>query len=575
MPKLTKKMALKPFLETVEKYCSQLSKQQLLETILNIAQMVPQEQRSDFLHRITPTKNQDVEVMQDDEENIIDDICGLREEIEERIASIENGSYYEEYEAWDEYNYDEEPEYISEEQKEALEALFRATDVFFLSNQLKVAKEAFEQLFELQLEDFSLDIDLREPRARYCRCIYELVPSQQRIQALLEGIVPRHSLRFEQRPLFTGKYPFLQDIIDARPGELPDFEQFLPAWEKALAKLDSERAALLRLETIDFMKGLEGISTQARKWSKNQPLGYIFWLEKLIAQKAWTEVASVSQEALAVLPEGNYRAEIADFLMLAAQATNDFPLILKGKQEHFLSVPTDRSLLNWINEAEFQQQKTEALQQVLHFLPEKKGKSSLYVKASLMAGEIDKAFERVKDAKPVSWSHHENPVGVVFAGILIALLPDHQQPTQIFQDILARYSSTEYYSFERSFESSLPEKNSLKLPSMTEQIIQGLREQKGYDSQRTLWLEWAEKIGKQRVEHIVSNKHRDAYERAAKVLGALGEYFILSDQETHGISLITHYRNVQFNRHSAFRRELDHVIASSKLLRTKGIVKKH
>ena len=56
-------------------------------------------------------------------------------------------------------------------------------------------------------------------------------------------------------------------------------------------------------------------------------------------------------------------------------------------------------------------------------------------------------------------------------------------------------------------------------------------------------------------------------ESAAEILGSLAECYSLIGEEGKGRSMIDEYRNEKFNRHSAFRGELDSIIASSGLLR--------
>jgi hypothetical protein len=544
MTKKNQGLALKPYLETIEKYCSQQTQPKLLEIILRIAQTIPQNERASFLQKITENEAEKV-ILVSYEGSLIDDIQKLRKEVDERISAIENGTYCEEYEAWDEYDEYDEIDYLSEEQKDDLEDLFQQTESLFLSNQLKAAKQAFDELFDFQLDDLDLNIDLREPRARYCRCIYEVVPSEERVEAVLNGIAPQESIRFNHYQRFSqclseSKSPFLQDIIDAYLGELADFEEFLPKWEKALARLDSDRAALLRLEAIEFMQGLEGIAKQARKWAQKQPLGYLFWIQKLVNQQSWEEVASVSQEALSVLPHGEYRADIADSLTLAAESSNNSQLLCEGKKQKFFSLPDDNSLMAWLSEAEVQEKKTGALKDALDFLSKKNPLPKvLYAKTNLIAGKVDKAFELVKsDEKSYGWSSEHNPAGIVFASVLITLLPQNQEPSQGIRNFL------QDYVIGRSFYRLDSEKTTSKI-SMTDQILQGIRHHKWSKSQQTSWLEWAKNNCKQRVEFIVGNKHREAYHRAAQVLCILGEYYILSGNETEGISLIKHYRNIQ------------------------------
>jgi hypothetical protein len=194
-----KTKALKPYLEAIEKYCSGLTKKELLEAILSIAKRVPQAKRVDFLEQLTqnPENNSVVDTIS--QETLIQQIRDLRQEVEERAASIEDGSYYEEYpEEYPEEYSEEAPECISEEQKEALEILFQQTEALFLSNQLEAAKAAFDELFEFELESLYLGIDLRETRARYCRCIYEICSPEQRVESLLDAIASTQSFQLSQ-----------------------------------------------------------------------------------------------------------------------------------------------------------------------------------------------------------------------------------------------------------------------------------------------------------------------------------------------------------------------------------------
>jgi hypothetical protein len=78
---------------------------------------------------------------------------------------------------------------------------------------------------------------------------------------------------------------------------------------------------------------------------------------------------------------------------------------------------------------------------------------------------------------------------------------------------------------------------------------------------------WAERIGCDRVERIVSGKRRRAYDRAAQVLGALAEYHVLSNARDKALSLLNEFLQVKFPRHRAFRTEAKHVMEGIELLR--------
>jgi uncharacterized Zn finger protein len=84
------------------------------------------------------------------------------------------------------------------------------------------------------------------------------------------------------------------------------------------------------------------------------------------------------------------------------------------------------------------------------------------------------------------------------------------------------------------------------------------------------YTDWAFLIGRDRVDGIVSNKHRSAYQRAAWVLGSLAEIHAARGETQNTRSLIEEYCKEKYNRHTAFRREVRQVISDSPLLRQFG-----
>lgn len=559
----TDKLALKPFLETIEKRCVSLTREQLLDTLLGLAQTVPQDKRQQFLQNLTRSQTLKVEVAplsEDNHDSLVDSIQSLREEVEERMASIEDGSYYSENnEAWYEYSEEDGADYFSDEQKQGFEQFLAQVGTLFLSNQLTVAKKGFEELFKFPLDHTSLNLDLRESRARYCRCLYETLPPERRVSELLTALAPEESPSPTPQHLLDGKYPSLQDLVDARPGKLPEFDSFLPAWQAALMNLHTDRAALLRLEANYLSQGLNAVATLAREWKDQQPYGYLFWIEKLITQADWPEVAIITQEALYALSYGEPRAKVADALRLAAEQLGETSLLLKGQRERCLSLPGEVPLLNWFNEAEKQGRKAEEITIALNFLANKNRLTSLYAKVCLVAGEIDKAFALAKEEKSYGWSY--SSAGVVFAGLLTAMLPPKTPPSLCIHHLLEHYVEKNAVASAVREEKSLP-----KGERMIDQVLKGLHSQASSPSQHIQWIQWAEQIGRGRIEHILNNKFRKAYHRAAEVLVALAEYFFLTERSEHGQSLIVYYRDVQYPRHTAFRNELNSVIKSSSVL---------
>ena len=152
MKTTSRKMALKPYLETVRKHCLGLSKEELVETLLELAQEEPVRGRVDFLDRIRAfapkSTDRNSRTGKDFAESLLERIAALREEIEERIESIENGDYWEDGDHWDEGHDEEGPDYVTSEQIEELENLFLETGGIFLDGKLETACRLYRALFD-------------------------------------------------------------------------------------------------------------------------------------------------------------------------------------------------------------------------------------------------------------------------------------------------------------------------------------------------------------------------------------------------------------------------------------------
>ena len=91
------KIALKPYLDTITGYCNTLSNEELTDILICLAKDVPTSGRVNFLEKIEsylPGRRPAIMSEAGPVEQILDDIEALRESIEERIRSIEDGSYW-------------------------------------------------------------------------------------------------------------------------------------------------------------------------------------------------------------------------------------------------------------------------------------------------------------------------------------------------------------------------------------------------------------------------------------------------------------------------------------------------
>jgi len=573
------KIALKPYLDKIAGYCSTLSNQELTDILICLAGDVPTSGRVNFLEKIEsylPGRRPAVIPDTDAVEQILYGIEALKESIEERIRSIEDGSYWDDLDVWGDDGYDEEePDYISEDQGEELGSFFDDAERLFLDDRLEDARKVYEALFNLidvikEEAYFSPpdEVDIREARARYCRCVYETANMDKGLNEFIRAMEVDVSNLYNENE-YDEDYPLMQDVIDAKPGEMEGLESFFSAWKKALTKRGTKgRPAGLLLEAVHRLEGISGVSRLAKEWKNRQPQGYLFWLNILKKDNDQKGIIRVSIEGLKALKEGKPRERVAEFMIDAAKELNDAHHILLGKRERFFSYISDQNLLDLVDEATAQDKRDGELDAIIKFFEGRKaidqGKE-LYARALLMSGNLNSAFVLAKNERGVGWSSGNN-AGVVF-GAILSVLADHSEKAGTIKTLLRDYAN------KRAIYSEKFSTDDCKGTSFYDEIIKGLTQIKEIKLQAAEYLSWAEKMGKSRIEHIVSNKHRRAYERAAQVLGSLAEAYMAMGQKSKAVKILHVYYNEKYNRFSAFRKEVKAVVKASDLLRNAGFLK--
>ena len=140
-------LALRPFIEALREHCRNLSKDELIETILSLAGDVSPRERASFLDRISLASGRAVNAF--DVQNLISRIEGVCEDIAARRSAIEDGSYWDEYQNeidFDRYGWDADPAPVTDKQIDVLESLFLEADALFLDGRLNAAAAAYRLL---------------------------------------------------------------------------------------------------------------------------------------------------------------------------------------------------------------------------------------------------------------------------------------------------------------------------------------------------------------------------------------------------------------------------------------------
>lgn len=560
-------LALKPYIELVRTHCNKLSSSELVDLVCSIAQKVPTKERQSFLEKLetTSTTPSDPSDSEEKVDEIIERIEEIIEDILDRQKSIDDGSYYEIYEDYSNY-YNHEPDIVSLEQREELEDVFTDADLLFFDGELDSARKVYQQLFSIfqhhielnlyyEIDRQDIDINWQETLARYCRSVYETASAADRTQEVLDAMEVDYPVAGQYNDPYEKWLPSLQDVYNARPGDIAGWNDFLQGIQTALQRKSDNRAVLLCLEAVHRTDGFQGLAAAVRQ--KKSPVGYLYWLNQLEEEVLWEKTAQAALEALDSMPPDRLRTAAAAALIRAGEQTEKKDLVLYGKQEQFFSEPNGQHLNCWLEEARKQEDKEEMLHTALAFLNNRLGSSQkdksweenrfflLKIKVLLLLGRLEDASAEIDGKAVVGWSNTKQTTAVVYTCILLAL-------------VRCSVKAQTIHGLASSYLALSDEK------MIADEILQHLAEPAPATQKE--WFQFAERMTQARIDHIVFNKYRKAYARAAEVLGGYMEALILNDQKDQAVEFLHLNRNQKYNRFSAFRAEIQRVIGSSPLL---------
>lgn len=562
-------IALKPYLDAIRSHCEKLTANDLVDFIYSLALAKEPEDRQAFLDQVLNSPEyqsadcEKEETTPDDEKMILDRIENLKASIVERMESIEDGSYWDR--SWDspeEYYDDEDPDYISEEDKSEIGMLLAMTDGCFLRGNFALAETIYEifakwfsprgdEAFSFELRPWDIDTNWRESRARLLRSIYETGSDETKITKFMEMLEIEAQVYANSFGFTDGDYPLLQEVYDSHPTPPEKWDEFLKQIKALLEEEFSNRAQVLYLEICLKLEGIESVKNLVQ--SRKTPISYLFLLEKFMEMDDWDGVHIFAEEALQNMKNGGHREQVAQILTKAGEALKNDNLILTGKREVFYSDPEEEKLASLITEANKQGVRNQELEQAVKVLKKShKDEKRLLIMLLFMLGKIQGAYAVLEEKDPVGWSYDSDGIAVFTGGVLAALVNSDQKATTINKFLEEHCDDS--YSFSGNGGKILSE------------ILCGLKEVLKTSEEKAEWFSFARKIIESRVDNIVSNKHRKAYDRAARVLGALMEAFVLNGEETVTTEIFDVFRNQKFRQFSAFRRELDEVVKKSSLL---------
>ncbi|MBN1174715.1 MAG: hypothetical protein JXA67_21320 [Micromonosporaceae bacterium] len=506
----------------------------------------------------------------------VPDAGALLADIDAFVEQVRSGAYFEGW-GWDD-DLHEERAWGDESWAGEMDDLFAGAADAFLAGDLDLARNAYGRLldaFRLDEEvgafcgpasaSDMVDTDVTEAVARYLRAVYETTPQPERA-----GVLYRRYTDLCHRARSLN----LQAIADTRRSDLPDLERFLPGWIEILTEHTGgfwarDRQRLLTEATV-WHAGTDGLGPVARRPGDHQPTAYLDWIDALTRDGRLADAAAAAREALSVTGFPAERAaDAADRLAMLNQRLGDPAGALDATHTAWRAHPTRPRLMALVAAA----QTAGALDATLSTEADRAGTEPdrLTCELLLLAGRIDAAADRLAGSDPLGWSQPTHPGPVVWPHLLAATAPAAPDKTTHLGRLFAAIDTADrwYGGYSDDFDpaddltgTGGPHAGTLALSTL---LAGCSREHPGTPAQRQRWLTVARDVADRRIDAVVSNKHRGAYQRVAVLAVAYAESLTLDGDPSGATAYIAGVR-ARYPRHTAFRAELDRATAASPLL---------
>jgi hypothetical protein len=574
-------LALSDFLAAMEERLERLAPGQLRAVLLAHAQRLPARDREAFLgifpggpdSAASPARAPDQDGA---DPHLLADISAFCEQ-------VRSGVYFQGW-GWDD-NLQDERSWGDESWVEEMDDLFARAAEVFLAGNMAGALDAYGRLLDaLGLDEevgtFSgpsaaadmVGTDIGEAVARYLRALYETTPPGERAAAVYQRYADLHYLA----PSLS-----LHAIAGTRREQPADLSLFRSAWIDVLAaNTDGIWAASrqrLLTEAAVWQGGIDGLAEVARRPGTHQPTTYLDWIDALAGADRLADAGAAAREGLALVDlPGERAAEMADRLATVTLRQGDTVTSLQARRRAWRAAPSRQRLLAMVTAA----RAAGALSATLIAEAEHHATAPdrLAAELLLLADRADQAGELLAKAPALGWSRPGHPGAVVLPYLMVAATG---RPVPPCTTILGRHFAAIDAIGTRDATPSAGGSPGGEEPSgqntddqtgrpatpqvpLSTLLAQRLSTQ-AVPPQRQQWLALAQATVEQRVDAVVTRKHRGAYARVAELAAACAETLTLCRGTTAGEAFLTLIRN-RYPRHVAFRRELDTAIRTSSLL---------
>lgn len=571
---------LAPFLEQLQSRLDELSRQQLVERLLDHARTLKSDHRRAFLEIFLDGGGR-----QEREED-----SDLLADVDELTEKVRAGGFMQGW-GWDPA-LREERAWGDESWAPWMDTLFNRAADAFTQGQLGLAAEAYRRLFEtLELDEEQprlpgaldpldmLGTDLEEAAARCLRAVYDSTPPAERPAALLEGVRSVGSWLDPDTGL-------LRAMEDARKEPLPDLEGFVPGWIGALERAaesglssfwEADRRVLLR-EAVERAGGRRGLAELARRTKDRD--AYLEWAQSHAREGDLQAALRALGEALDHLTDPRERAGVADRLASLAALAEQWEPALSSRRLAWRLAPSRHRLRHLAGTALAAPGGEELLVDLVdEELRELRG-GSLVVDGGcaglleILAGDFDAAERRLAQAQTLGWSSEDNPAPDLLPFLLVAGSGRPRPPGgtllgNAWEQIggLSSHGYDDWSDHEEAEEwvAEAVGQPPPEPPALSALAAARLAGSIPDESRRTRLLAACREVALRWVREIVGGKLRGAYDSAAATVVVCAEALVLAGAPAAAADLLNGLRD-EFPRHVAFQRALDEAEAGSALL---------
>jgi tetratricopeptide (TPR) repeat protein len=575
-----------PFLQRIQALLENTPHEQLKGHLLARATGLPAGERLDFLR-----------MLGEGEPRPSRSGPGLLANVDAFAAALRRDEYADD--AWA-----DEPEWVDD-----FEALLSGATRAFVDGERTLAAEALGRLlrvFDLEGEvaafcgdepaELRVRSDLGEALAFHLRALYDTTPLQRRAAKLLEEIIALHGIGSTRAGL--------EAIRNADPDAPADWVEFLPEWIDSVRRLDPDpddvlrdmRGFLLR-EATRHVAGADGLGELARREGRDDPQNYHEWLDALLDADRREDAVAAAREAVGAVAEPWKKARLADRLTTLALDMGDEALALEAGRTAWRSLPSPRRLTRLCGvvgrDGESLRSSLAAEREAARSDEFQPG-DRLAAILDLLLGDLDSAMNRLERAPALGWGGGDHPGRIVFPCAMLAAAglaaPPERSVLAVFWKEIDGCVDLDDFPVDESDRlddpgpgaSTVPAGSpvpggspapsgspapgdpaaaaagSTDPPTLSDLLSASLGRLDLAPAARRRVVERLRGIVETRVDAIVSNRHRRAYLRAARLAAAWAEGAALAGNSHSGQEFLKTLLE-RFPRHSAFKREIDSV----------------